>query len=372
MMQILVTDMAFYKNAEDLQKRMAQVHAPGSICNIYATYTNAQGVKERFTKDGIHRSLTFKEPVVASSTLKNVEKAFDNIIARAPKNQKAGIERQKQYALKQLKKIKWSDAQAFSSLTSYRKKLGIYGLWDSKLQNAYEILSDIENHPDANFEELIDVVMQPLKPFTFAQTKVEGKNDFFENMRVGMQFKNSDFVLIFVDAITRAGNQPNLLRAISRFMEETQERTQGSGIDTVMSSEAVKTGNAGVVDLTQIMNDSWSEIEDESGDDGYFIEEVEDRIVERLHTLIEENPQVVHETPFEDYIIQQNVPAHFGNRHSQAHGSQTRILTVTDMLDVDPVTGEANKLKVDGVEMTVKEAKTRYFNAIADNINLGV
>ena len=372
MMQILITDMAYYKNAEDLQKRMAQVHAPGMICNIYATYTNSQGVKERFTKDGIHRSLTFKEPIVASSTLRNVEKAFDNLIKNAPENQKAGLERQKQYALKQLKKIKWSDAQAFSSLTSYRKKLGVYGMWDAKLQHAYEVLSDIENHPDANIQELVDVIMQPLKPFTFAQTKVDGKNDFLKNMRVGMQFKDSDFVLIFVDAITRAGNRPNLLRAVSRFMEETQEETQGSGIDTVMSSEAVKTGSSGVVDLNEIMDEAIQEVAEESGDEGYYNENVEDRIIEKLHTLIEENPQVVHEVPFEDFIIQQNVPAHFGNRHSQAHGSQTRILTVTDMLDVDPVTGKENKLVVDGEEMTVKEAKTRYFNAIADNINLGM
>ena len=72
-------------------------------------------------------------------------------------------------------------------------------------------------------------------------------------MRVGMQFKDSDFVLIFIDAITRAGNQPNVLRAIARFMEETQEETQGAGVDTVMFESAVKTGNSGAVDIDAIV-----------------------------------------------------------------------------------------------------------------------
>ena len=86
--------------------------------------------------------------------------------------------------------------------------------------------------------------------------------------------------------------------------------------------------------------------------------------------MTEAEPELIHEVPFEDVIIQQNVPAHF-KEHSQAHGSQTRILTVADMPDVDPRTGKDNMITIDGVEMTVKKAKERYFNAIAENIELG-
>ena len=76
----------------------------------------------------------------------------------------------------------------------------------------------------------------------------------------------------------------------------------------------------------------------------------------------------VHEIPFEDYIIQQNVPSHF-MKHEQAHGSQDRILTFADMLDVDPYTGETNYLVIDNKKVSVAEAKKNYFQAIADNIN---
>jgi hypothetical protein len=75
----------------------------------------------------------------------------------------------------------------------------------------------------------------------------------------------------------------------------------------------------------------------------------------------------VHEIPFEDYIIQQNVPAHF-MEHKQAHGSQDRILTFADILDEDPATGETNYLTIDGEQVSVAEAKKNYFKAIADNI----
>ena len=36
-LQLTITDIAYYKDAEDLQKRLAQIHAPGIRANQYAT-----------------------------------------------------------------------------------------------------------------------------------------------------------------------------------------------------------------------------------------------------------------------------------------------------------------------------------------------
>ena len=85
-MQMLITDIAYYENAEDLQKRMAQVHAPGMIGNIYATWRHEDGREERFTKDGIHRSLTLKDAKIKAETISNVARAFDNLIKNAPES----------------------------------------------------------------------------------------------------------------------------------------------------------------------------------------------------------------------------------------------------------------------------------------------
>jgi hypothetical protein len=151
-------------------------------------------------------------------------------------------------------------------------------------------------------------------------------------------------------------------------MEESQHNSSGElngeGIDTVQFMSAVNAGCSGVIDLNDTVNA-----------DGSITYITEDEVKERLskaYTIDDDGTIVysrdyVHEIPFEDYIIQQNVPAHFMN-HAQAHGSQDRILTFADMLDEDPVTGETNYLTMDGKQVSVAEAKENYFKAVADNI----
>ena len=74
----------------------------------------------------------------------------------------------------------------------------------------------------------------------------------------------------------------------------------------------------------------------------------------------------VHTLPMEDFSLQQEVPGHF--KGQQQAGSQNRILIVADFPEVDE-SGNAITIKVDGEVITVKEAKERYYKAVADNIN---
>lgn len=71
--QLTVTDLAYYKNVEDFQKRYAQVHSPAMKLNIHARdYSN-----NLYSKDGIERTIYLKDSFVVSSIIPQVKAVFD-------------------------------------------------------------------------------------------------------------------------------------------------------------------------------------------------------------------------------------------------------------------------------------------------------
>lgn len=367
-LQLTITDLAYYADAEDLQKRLAQLHAPGMQANILAKYQGEDGEMHFYTEDGIERTMYIKDDKVKSNTIENLIKAVEQIIADTPEDRKKYVREQLENVIKEFKKINFADAQGYSCPSSYRKKLGVFGNWDAKMENAYQILTHPEKYPDVQITDLLDILWQPLKPFVYTQISKPGYNDLLPEIKMGVQNKNSEYTLLIADAIMRRGRVANKLSAIYDFMEESQHNSDGTlngkGIDTVQFESTVKVGLTGVIDLN-----------DERDKDGNIIHyKTEQEIREALEKAYiydngnkTYNQDYVHEIPFEDYIIQQNVPDHF-REHQQAHGSQDRILTFADILDVDPKTGEENYLTIDGEKVTVREAKENYFKAIADNI----
>ena len=365
-LELTITDMAFAVDTEDLQKRLAQLHAPGTQANILAKDSKGN----LYTKDGIERTIYIKDDMVKSSMLANLKMAKEQIILDTPKERRAHVAAQLDGVISSFEKINFADAQGYSCPSSYRKKMGIFGNWDARMEDAYEKVIHPEQYPDVNLSDMLDVLWQPLKPFVYTQLRKPGYNDILPEIKVPVQNKNSEYVLVMADAILRYAGMPNKLQAIYDFMEESQHNADGTlngqGIDTIQFMSAVNMGCSGVIDLNDTV--------DKNGEVTYY--KTEEEIKEELgkaYEWDEEGNRVysqdyVHEIPFEDYIIQQNVPSHF-MKHEQAHGSQDRILTFADMLDVDPYTGEINYLIIDGKKVSVAEAKKNYFKAIADNIN---
>ena len=79
-LQLTLTDIAFYKDTEDLQKRLAQLHAPGVRGNIYATDYNGNRVS-----DGKYRTFILKDfDSFKSNIIANIAEVFDRRIAAAP------------------------------------------------------------------------------------------------------------------------------------------------------------------------------------------------------------------------------------------------------------------------------------------------
>lgn len=371
-LQLTLTDIAFYKDTEDLQKRLAQLHAPGVRGNIYATDYNGNRVS-----DGKYRTFILQDfDSFKSNIIANIAEVFDRRIAAAPQNQKAQM-----MALKaslvgkdgKYTKINVTDAQGYSSPSSYRKKAFIFGRWSKQAEDIYQKLQKGEyNYTD------LETAFQPLKPFVYSKlTKDMGvANAPIHSMEVPFQAKNAEYLLIMADAILKGEklSRPNLLRAVYRVMEDSEKLNPTKGIDTVQFESAIKSGLQGKMNIFQFRDMEGGEeaaytymmnqiFKEETGATG-------ERVYRNYNT-----ETFVHEASYEDYCLQQEVPEHF-KEHSQAHGSQIRMITPSD-LDLYTTDENGNQVdnyyewtEPDGTHRRVKadEFRKEYERTIADNI----
>jgi hypothetical protein len=68
-----IVDPAFYKDTEDIQKRLAQIHAPGMRPDLLAIDT---WNKHKFS-DGIFRTVIIKDFKMPSTVLNDLADVFD-------------------------------------------------------------------------------------------------------------------------------------------------------------------------------------------------------------------------------------------------------------------------------------------------------
>lgn len=371
-LQLTLSDIAFYKDTEDLQKRLAQLHAPGVRGNINAIDYDGNRVS-----DGKYRTFILKDfDSFKSNIIANIAEVFDRKIADAPDNQKAVMIALKESLVGKdgkYTKINVTDAQGYSSPSSYRKKAYIFGKWSRHAEDIYQkMLKGEYTYTD------LETAFQPLKPFVYSKlTKDMGvDNAPIHSMQVPFQAKNAEYLLIMADAILKGEklSRPNLLRAVYRVMEDSERLMPTKGIDTVQFESSIKSGLQGKINIYQFMNM-------EGGEDAAYtfmmnqiFKEETDATGERVYKNYNTDT-FVHETSYEDYCLQQEVPEHF-KEHSQAHGSQIRMITPSDL---DLFTIDENGQQVDNFyewtepdgtvkRMKADEFRKEYEQTIADNI----
>ena len=379
-MELTVTDIAYYKDAEDLQKRLAQIHAPGIRGNVDAT--DYEGNK---VSDGKERTFYLKDwDDFVSNIIDNVSVVFDRKIAEAPEAEKDGYRVLKDSLVGKdgaFRKINVADAQGYSSPTSYRKKAFIFGKWSKKAEEIYQKL----RKGDYNYSDL-SVAFQPLKPFVYSQIEKSSgvPNAPLDKLKIPVQNKNSEYLLIMADAILQNENtgRPNLLRAIYEVMEESHYDEDGNyktdGIDTVQFESTVKSGLMGRINLNKYINDVNGEAKAKAVMEA-CIYETAPKTIQRTNQetgKLEDvtidiktgkyNQTYVQELPFEDYCLQQEVPEHFKN-HEQVHGSQLRYIVVSELATKDSFGNDAT-YEVEGKKVSADEFKSEYEQTIADNI----
>lgn len=371
-LQLTLTDIAFYKDTEDLQKRLAQLHAPGVRGNIYATDYNGNRVS-----DGKYRTLILQDfDSFKSNIIANIAEVFDRRIAAAPQNQKAQMMALKESLVGKdgkYTKINVTDAQGYSSPSSYRKKAFIFGRWSKQAEDIYQKLQK----GDYNYTDL-ETAFQPLKPFVYSKlTKDMGvANAPIHSMEVPFQAKNAEYLLIMADAILKGEklSRPNLLRAVYRVMEDSEKLNPTKGIDTVQFESAIKSGLQGKMNIFQFRDMEGGEEAAYTYMMNQIFKEETDAIGERVYSNYN-TETFVHEASYEDYCLQQEVPEHF-KEHSQAHGSQIRMITPSD-LDLYTTDENGNQIdnyyewtEPDGTHRKVKadEFRKEYEKTIAENI----
>lgn len=382
-LQLTIADLAAYKDAEDLQKRLAQLHAPGIRANIYATdFGNPEkGISAQRVSDGKYRTVILQDfDNFVSNIIDNISEVFDRKIAEAPENEKAPLRALKESLVGEkgeFRKINVADAQGYSSPSSYRKKALMFGKWSKKAEDIYQKLKNGEY----NFSELKEA-FQPLKPFVYTQLhKDMGVSTApIKNMPIPFQAKNSEYLLIMADALLKGESlsRPNLLRAVYRVMEDSELLNPTKGIDTIQFESAIKSGLQGRINIHQFMNvPGGEEAAYTFMMNNIYLRDAEGNMTKEYNTQT-----FVHETSYDSYCLQQEVPEHF-KEHSQSHGSQERMIIPSDLPFYKDPNGDLSDPKnivyyewtdPDGTKRKVngKEFRREYEETIANNIYLSI
>lgn len=367
MFQIFMGDPAQYSNAEDIQKRAAQLHSPGMRPDLAAVDVKTH---DRVS-DGFERFMVVKDIITRSDVVDALEKIHNRILSDPKYSDNNGkltaLGKQKATVLKRVRdafeETNWTDGQALISPTGLRKKLHMFGNWTPHMEDVYDkIMSGNFTNAD------LDVLWPVIKPFSYSQVAKNTHSRFMPFFRMGVQQKDSEFTLILVDALARSVGVDTKFAAFYDVMEETSNvagQPVPDGIDAILFDSTLKTGMTGALDISTLTPD---QIRESLRERMRATGEVDINGQRRMY-----NPDYVYEIPFRDWAQQQEVPFHFEGK--QQMGSQPRALIVSDAADTyrdssGKVIDNTITVNLNGknTTMTVKEAKKNYFSLLADNI----
>lgn len=321
--QLTTTDLAFYKNLEDFQKRYKEVHAPALRLNTKATYKG-----ERIGRDW-ERTIYLKDDEIVSSVLEDIKTVLDERVRR---NEMTKLDRDN--ILSKFRNVNVADAQAYRSLSSYRAILGMSGQWTDDMEQAY---NNFKNG-DWNIKDF-NIIWQTKKPYVYTQVNNNSGIEGHTGIKTPVQHKNSEFLLLAMhELIAGPLERSGKLKAINKFMEDNQ-------IDVVQFESTTKVGKQGVIDLNDVNTEA--------------------DVIQRLKDTTgigfgNENPNVVHKVSYEDYGIQTATPEHAIDA-VQLVGTQIRKLITADISD-DTI------IEVNGKKMTKKEWLDLYNAINTENI----
>ncbi len=320
--ELTTTDLAYYKNLEDFQKRNKQDHAPAERLNTLATWN---GKPVLVNNDGSRRVIYLKDNILPANSMDSINEILE---ARVKDKDDAFTAYDKAAIMSIFNKVNVADAQAYNTLPSFRSTQIMAGMWSDAEETAY---NNIMNNKWTASDFL--VLWNTRKPYLYTQkNQPDGMGGI---MKVPTQHKNSEFLLL-TGAMFGQILHSSKLQALNDFMVK-------NNIDSAMFESAVKDGLQGTINLNDATNYASTMAVLEN--------------VTRLNG--KENPNVVHEFDYNDYGIQTSTPEH-GIDKVQLVGTQIRRLISSDM---NPNRDPNFKLKYKDREFT-QEEWMNYFNAI--------
>jgi hypothetical protein len=324
--ELTTTDLAYYKNLEDFQKRNKQDHAPAERLNTLATWN---GKPVLVNNDGSRRTarrvIYLKDNILPANSMDSINEILE---ARVKDKDDAFTAYDKAAIMSIFNKVNVADAQAYNTLPSFRSTQIMAGMWSDAEETAY---NNIMNNKWTASDFL--VLWNTRKPYLYTQkNQPDGMGGI---MKVPTQHKNSEFLLL-TGAMFGQILHSSKLQALNDFMVK-------NNIDSAMFESAVKDGLQGTINLNDATNYASTMTVLEN--------------VTRLNG--KENPNVVHEFDYNDYGIQTSTPEH-GIDKVQLVGTQIRRLISSDM---NPNRDPNFRLKYKDREFT-QEEWMNYFNAI--------
>lgn len=329
--QMTTTDLAFYNDIEDFQKRYKEVHAPSLRLNTMAKF-RGEPIGRTW-----ERTIYLADDEIVSSTIADIKEILDaKIDAKIAKKEmtETEIERERMsrdYILSQFENVNVADAQAYRSLSSYRAMMGMMGQWTDEMETAYKHLTN----PNGQWTmEDFNIIWQTKKPYVYTQVNNDSGVQGHTGIKTPVQHKNSEFLLLALhDAISGPLGKSSKLKAINDFMEKNQ-------IDVVQFESTTKVGKQGVINLN-------------GARDYETTMKVLGNTTGIAHGM--ENPNVVHKVSYEDYGIQTATPEHAIDA-VQLVGTQIRKLITADIADDAQITV--------GNKTMTKAEWLRLYNAI--------
>ena len=272
--QLLTTDLAYYKDLEDFQKRNKQSHAPAERLNTLATW-NVNGKEEPvLRKDKItgkprkERTIYLKDFKAPSLSLKDITELINNV-SWLNATEKSVI-------IKAYKEINVADAQAYRSLDSFRATQIMADMWSDEEEEAYNNFKNNTWHA----RDFI-VLWNTRKPYLYTMTNQSNQIDD-GLLRVPTQNKNSELLLLTNAIFGTIFSSSPKLKAINQIMKDFT-------IDVVQFESTVKDGKQGVINI--------NDLEDYSS--------IYNKLSEECN-----KPNHIHEFDYNDYGIQTATPEH--------------------------------------------------------------
>ena len=332
--QLLVTDLAFYEDSDDFQKRFAQVHSPGVRGNEFAVaYRNPNGTPNKYAmsdsrvSDGRIRTVFLNDfKTFKANIADNLRIVLDRNIELAPENSKAAYRALRDEILEKMdssdpkKGINVTDGQSLISPTAARKFGYMYGKWSREQEEAYERVTQ----GNYSLNDLI-ALTNVRKPFIYTQLnhKVSVKDSKgnevstpLTNLKVGTQIKDSEYMLVLAGALLRNADTgiPNFLKVLYDVMEESafdENGYNGKGIDIFAFDSTVKTGLTGSSDVSV----RWANKDYTKEGKVQAENELKDYLLSQVYMTDGDGLRVydqyrVKEIPAEDYATQVENPFH--------------------------------------------------------------
>ena len=337
MIQLLTTDLAYYKNTIDFFKRFKEVYASTLKLDTTAKFVGENGDEVKGSKT--QSVMILKDNIIKSPSYDSIKSILEGRVQAG-----AITTRQMNDLLEAYSKVNVADAQGYRTLKSYRRLMVMAGRWNKKLERSYQRLKN----GTFDFDDF-NSIFNTIKPFCYSQRSVasqvvytnESTNETvkYGNLKVPIQIKDSEVVLLAMySTLVSPLNKSEKLVGLNKFMDDND-------IDIVVFESGVKAGGQGIIDINNVEN-------------------TYEALKNIVFTNGEKNPFYIHNISTEDFGIQVETPDHLVDVE-QLIGSQIKKLIQGD-IDVNNigVTFRLNEGVKDREKTMNKQEMLRHINKL--------